>query len=932
MSLVQKPYETSLDGIENTWLMKYYDAIQRGEIIAGEELKTELENLIYDFEDPKFYYDTRVADFKIDFMENCVKLTKSPFYGKPMILMLWQKAFIEVSYSFKMSEDGTDRFRRVLLLIARKNTKALDVNTRIPTPEGDKTILDIDVGDLVYNAEGKPVSVTGISEIFKNRKCYELTFEDGEKIICDENHKWTVQTKDTRRRSIYVSKSKRKSRCKYPLDDHACITVYAHEMINDFMRIRKDGKGKEYKYRVPVPNAIEYPKKELFNPYVLGLWLGDGDKHDNRITCGKEDLSELLKQLKKENINIESVKNFNGGYEVRIGKRYAYHKHDVREALRNLNVWENKHIPEEYLTASISQRMELLKGLMDTDGTCSKAGQCSFTQKSEIMIDGFSKLLSSLGIKHTIHKIKIPCNEKICEAFTIRFWVSKNNSCFRYKRKHERLKDSLNTRMNYKSIIDIKEVSPRDTKCITVDDKRGLFLCGERNTVTHNSETCSGLGLTELITGADGEDIVCSSNDDTQANILYEAINTMRLMIDPLQKDTWKNQQWIKCMINGSKVFKLSDRTRNKEGRNIDFAIVDECHEMKDNVIVKSIEQSQSLKPNPKLILITTEGFVNGGFLDEELKRARSILNGEDDSLSAERYLPWLYTQDSEAEVWTDETSWEKSNPTIGKVKRWDYLREQVDAARKSKADRMFTLSKDFNFKVSNSEAWLMGEFLEYSRVFNLDDFRGTICLGGVDLAETTDLCSAKIMMLKPDDNTKYIHQMYWMPESKLELADDAEAGAKYEDWARNGLIRIVEGNDVDVSLIADWFAELYKEFKIRIYKTGYDQRFAKDFVKRMNDYGFETEIINQNRYVLSNPMRLVESEIKQHLINYNDNPIDKWCLANTAVQVWDTGHIMPVKIKGQSGRRIDGTLSLIDVYEMYRRYRTDINELIQRI
>ena len=458
--------------------------------------------------------------------------------------------------------------------------------------------------------------------------------------------------------------------------------------------------------------------------------------------------------------------------------------------------------------------------------------------------------------------------------------------------------------------------------------RRVLLLIARKNT---KSETCSGLALTELITGAEGEDIVCSSNDDMQANILYEAINTMRLMIDPKQKDTWKNQQWIKCMINGSKVFKLSDRTRNKEGRNIDFAIIDEVHEMQDNVIVKSIEQSQSLKPNPKLILITTEGFVNEGFLDEELKRARSILNGEDDSLSAERYLPWLYTQDNEAEIWTDENTWQKSNPTIGIVKRWDYLREQVDAARKSKADRMFTLSKDFNFKVSNSEAWLIGELLEYSRVYQLEDFRSSICLGSVDLAETTDLCSAKIMLMKPGDETKYIHSMYWIPESKLELADDSEAGAKYREWARDEYIRIVEGNDIDVSKIADWFAELYKDYGIRLYMCGYDQRFSKEFLKRMDEYGFETEMINQNRYVLSNPMRLVETEIKKKIINFNDNPIDKWCLSNTAVQVWDTGHIMPVKIKGQKARRIDGALSLIDVYEVFRRYRSDYMELVNR-
>ena len=452
--------------------------------------------------------------------------------------------------------------------------------------------------------------------------------------------------------------------------------------------------------------------------------------------------------------------------------------------------------------------------------------------------------------------------------------------------------------------------------------QRILLLIARKNT---KSETCSGIGLTELIIGNDGSDIVCSSNDDNQAGILYNAIDTMRLMIDPHQKDTWKNQQWIKNKMNGSKVFKLSDRTRNKEGRNIDLAIIDEVHEMKDNVIIKSIEQSQSLKVNPKLIMITTEGFVNGGFLDEELVSARKILNGEDDSIYAERYLPWLYTQDSEQEVWQDERTWMKSNPTLGQVKRWDWLRRQVDKGRRSKADRMFTLSKDFNFKVSNSEAWLMSELLEYSRVYNLEDFRNTISLGGVDLAETTDMCSAKVLMLKPDDSTKYIHSMYWIPESKLKMSDDKESGAKYEEWARKGLIRITEGNEVDVSVVADWFAELYKEYGIRTYKVGYDQRFAKEFLKRMDEYGFECEMIYQNRYVLSNPMRLVEADIRDQAINFNDNEIDKWCLGNTSVQVWDTGHIMPVKIKGQSARRIDGTLSLIMAYEMLRRYRTEM-------
>lgn len=910
----------------NGYLEEYYKQIMDGTIIAGHEMKLELSKLMEEMQDDRYIYDTHDADLRMDFMEHCVKLTKSPFYGKPMELMLWQKAWISAMYGFKMAEDLTDRFRRILLLIARKNTKALALDTRIPTPMGDKCIGDIEVGDYVFNEFGKPVMVTGTSEIFRNRTCYEVVFEDGEKIIADENHRWTVQTKESRRTAAYKPTSNRKRNAFEKIDAEGRYVTTTADMLDDYFRIRADEKGIEYKYRVPVGDAVEYQKKKLFSPYVLGLWLGDGDKHDNRIACAKEDLDELQNQIRKEGISIASVKLFSGKYEVRIGTKYAYHKHDVREALRSLNVWQNKHIPEEYFNASIAQRYALLQGLMDTDGTVSKAGECSFVQKNERLSTDVSRLLSSLGIKHTMKLVPATCNGKPCgNVYRITFYVDKEHSCFRYVRKTCRLKDHLADRMKYKSIVCIKPVENRETKCITVNSSTGLFLCGERNTVTHNSETCSGLALTELITGNDGSDIVCSSNDDNQANILYVAIDTMRLMIDPKQQDTWKNQQWIKCKINGSKVFKLSDRTRNKEGRNIDFAIVDEVHEMKDNTIIKSIEQSQSLKPNPKLILITTEGFVNGGFLDEELVKARKILNGEDDSISAERYLPWLYTQDSEQEVWQDPSSWQKSNPTLGIVKRWDYLQEQVDAARKSKADRMFTLSKDFNFKVSNSEAWIMGEMLDYSRVYNIADFRNTIALGGVDLAETTDMCSAKILMLKPDDGTKYIHSMYWIPESKLKASDDKESGAKYEEWARQGLVRIVEGNEVDVSLVADWFYELYKDYGIRIYKCGYDQRFAKDFLKRMDDYGYDTEMIYQNRFVLSSPMRLVEADIRDQAIAYNDNPIDKWCLLNTSVQVWDTGHILPVKIKGQASRRIDGTLSLIMAYEMLRRYRTDL-------
>lgn len=457
--------------------------------------------------------------------------------------------------------------------------------------------------------------------------------------------------------------------------------------------------------------------------------------------------------------------------------------------------------------------------------------------------------------------------------------------------------------------------------------QKAVLLISRKNT---KSETCSALTLTESIIGNEGSDLVCSSNDDMQASILYDAIDVMRLMIDPEQKDTGRNQRCMKILATNSKIFKLSDRTRNKEGRNIDFAVIDEVHEMKENTIIKSIEQSQSLKDNPKLIIITTEGFVNDGALDEILRDCRRVINKEDDGVAAERLLPWLYTQDSEQEIWQDPKTWQKSNPSLGIVKKWSYLETQIDLARKSKSDRAFVLAKDFNIKQSNALAWLNIEDYNYNAKFDLEDFRNAFALGAVDLSETTDMTSAKILLMRKDDRKKYIYSHYWIPESKLKDASDKEAGAKYKEWAKAGLLTICEGNDIDLSLVGDWFFKLYKDFGIKTYKCGYDVRFSKDFLKRMDEYGFETELVWQNKVTLSNAVKLCEADLKAQYVNYNENEIDRWCLSNSALELDSLGNCQVVKMKGRSSHRIDGAVTLVILYEMYRRYRSEFSQILK--
>ena len=459
--------------------------------------------------------------------------------------------------------------------------------------------------------------------------------------------------------------------------------------------------------------------------------------------------------------------------------------------------------------------------------------------------------------------------------------------------------------------------------------KRILLLIARKNT---KSETCSGLGNAEFIVGPEGADLVCSSNDDAQASIVYDAMDTMRSMFDPNDLDTKRNQRFILNKNTNTKIWKLSSTTRNKEGRNIDFAIIDEVHEMKDNIIVKPIEQSQSLKENPKLFEITTEGFVNDGYLDKELKKARAIINGEDDSLSAMRFLPWLYTQDSEREIFTNERSWQKSNPTIGVIKKVDYLREQLDEAKKSKTDRIYVLTKDFNIKQNGVASWLNLEDYDYKATYDIENFRGAFCIGHVDLAETTDLCCAKAIVMLPHDPVKYIVTKYFIPSSKLEPGnDDHNAGAKYKEWADAGYIEVCEGNDIDLTLVADFFYKLQKNYGIKLYKCGYDQKFAKDWLKQMEMYGWtkeykDVEMVLQDAKTLNNAINLVEADLKARLINYNENPVDKWCFENASLKVNDQRQALVIKT--EDAKKIDGTVTLVSAYEMLRRYRSDFRKI----
>ena len=449
-----------------------------------------------------------------------------------------------------------------------------------------------------------------------------------------------------------------------------------------------------------------------------------------------------------------------------------------------------------------------------------------------------------------------------------------------------------------------------------------LLLIARKN---GKSSLASAICLFEMVMYR-GLDICCSSNDDKQSDILYREVEAMRRLIDPASLDTKKATSYIECTSTDSKVFKISDTTRRKEGYNIDVAVIDECHELKDNSSVKPIEQSQSAKENPKIIFITTEGFVNGGYLDGLLIRARDILNGNGTGAADYRFLPWLYTQDSESEIWTgDRTNrlWEKSNPSLGSLKKWTALETDVDQAKRTQADRVFCMAKNFNIKQGNAAGWLKAEDFGYDPgPYTLDSFKNRPCVASVDLAETTDLACVRLGFFM-DDGRIFVHSMYFAPEAKKTRSADVSAGARYEDWEAAGLIRFLPGEYLDERQVADWlYEDVYKKYNITPVLTGYDARFAPVFIEEMGDIGLPVLQIPQRPEILHPSICMAEADLRsQKILGLND--IDRWCLGNAALVVNASGLGMLVKIRGNNTRRIDGAITLVMLYNTYRQAQT---------
>ena len=345
--------------------------------------------------------------------------------------------------------------------------KALALDTPIATPNGWTTQGEIQVGDELFDENGNICRVTAKSEIFYNRRCYEVKTDDGASVIADENHEWSVRLHGTGQykaiaKPDYVGKTGPK-----PSKDGRQIHT------TEFL-----AKSRSKKAQLQLAQSLDLPDASLpIDPYVLGVWLGDGNSDGARITTHPDDI-EILTRVASTGYTVERK----GYMRYAITGSDKWKRNGLHSDLRKANLLNNKHIPFEYFRASHRQRLALLQGLVDTDGSVNENGLIEFCNTNPNLAFGVQELVHSLGVKANISESRATLNGKDCgPKWRVVFYIQDGAYL---ERKRERTRNGVRTPSRY---LIVTETSSVPTQCIQVDSPSHLYLAGKGLLVTHNS-------------------------------------------------------------------------------------------------------------------------------------------------------------------------------------------------------------------------------------------------------------------------------------------------------------------------------------------------------------------------------------------------------------------------------------------------------------
>lgn len=458
--------------------------------------------------------------------------------------------------------------------------------------------------------------------------------------------------------------------------------------------------------------------------------------------------------------------------------------------------------------------------------------------------------------------------------------------------------------------------------------REAILIVGKKN---GKSLIASGVGLyLQVGDNEPGSEVYAVANTRDQAKIIWNEAKRMVGKSPILKKRIKRLVGELRSDYNDGIFKPLASDSDNLDGFNVHGALMDEIHQWKNGKeLFDIVADGVASREQPLIFITSTAGKVREDIYDEKYEEAERVINGYNDgSYTDDRFIAFIYELDKREE-WKDEKYWKKANPGLGTIKNIVTLRDKVNKAKSNPTLVKNLVCKEFNIRETSSQSWLSFDVINNEATYDISNMNTRYAFGGLDLSETTDLTCATILFRIPNDETIYIKQMYWFPSEKFQERIDIDR-IPYDKWLAKGWLRLTDGNKINYKDVVSWFVEVQEQYDLYIYKIGYDSWNSQYIVDELKQNFGPNSIdpVIQGKKTMSAPMKNMASDLEAKKINYNNNPILKWCLSNAAIDIDKNNNISLIKTSNKK-RRIDGVSSLVDAFVVYERYFEDYINLI---
>ncbi|MBM6870800.1 terminase large subunit [Pseudoflavonifractor phocaeensis] len=426
--------------------------------------------------------------------------------------------------------------------------------------------------------------------------------------------------------------------------------------------------------------------------------------------------------------------------------------------------------------------------------------------------------------------------------------------------------------------------------------------------------------------GEYGAKVYCIAPKLEQAAVVYDDFCQMVQAEPELAQLSKKRRSDLYVPEWNASVRPIAFNAKKSDGFNPQLVVCDEIASWPAEQGLKQYEVMKSAlgaRRQPLVLSISTAGYINDGIYDELLKRCTTVLLG---ASKEQRLAPFLYMID-DLDRWNDLDELAKANPNLGVSVSADYLLEEIAIAEGSLSKKTEFLTKYCNVKQSSAQAWLPYDVIQAScgAALSLEDFRGSYCVGGIDLSQTTDLTACCVVIEK--GGRLYVFSHFFMPRSRLEVRT-AEDGVPYGIFLQRGFLTLSGENYVDYHDCYDWFVRLVRDYEILPLQVGYDRYSAQYLVQEMEACGFHMDDVFQG-FNLTPVIREFEGILRDGRLSIGDNHLLQAHLLNAALKL-EAEHQKVRLIKMGPRKRIDGAAALLDAMTVRQKWYGEIGSQLR--